>query len=560
MTPDATVERTASAVDDKSTRPGASAAPLLAAVLLGGLAVRAAYASARHLCFGDESCYLWLAQNLSSGAGYTYYNGTPELHFPPLFPVALGVLNWIVRDWEAVSRVAYVLLGSLLPLPVFLLGKDMYGRRVGLIASLLTAVLPAFTTGILFAETLSEPLYLLCLFTGIYFVFKASVSRAYRHFTLAGVMLSLAYLTRSEGQLYFAVGIIFLAGVLRFYRSLPLAEATLRLLACAAAFLLVASPYVIYLHSHTGHWALDTKTTTSYTTTRGLVHHDGEAFQRDTWGLSEKGEVKYYAHEVGESLPELLLGKYRDRIIPDVRANLGNAWNALQRPWVCGRWFLALALLGFTGAIAGRRRYSTEVLNLMVAGSLASVLVFFITERFLYGLLLPILLWSACGLDLLLQAIEKAPVPASRSFRVACRGLQAVILAGIVGYLGLAGWRHFETKTPQQDEAWAAASWLKANTPPGAVVMSTGPEVAFHAGRRWLPAPVASRAEVVAYGRKRGATHLCIRGRYLRVRPDQKRELYDGAGDFDDLELLVRSGGKPSDPSFVVYRLKPPPN
>jgi hypothetical protein len=60
--------------------------PLFLLVLLVAIGIRVAYALKPHVCFGDESCYLWLARNLATGAGYTYYDGQPELHFPPLFP------------------------------------------------------------------------------------------------------------------------------------------------------------------------------------------------------------------------------------------------------------------------------------------------------------------------------------------------------------------------------------------------------------------------------------------------------------------------------------------
>jgi len=139
---------------------------LVLLVLLLAVVLRILYALPRHACCTDESFYLWLARNLFGGEGFTYYCGKPELHFTPLFPVVLGILQWIVRDWEAVSRVAYVIFGGLLPLPVYFLAREMHGRRVGLAASFLVAVLPAFTSGFLFADTMSEPLYLFCLFWG----------------------------------------------------------------------------------------------------------------------------------------------------------------------------------------------------------------------------------------------------------------------------------------------------------------------------------------------------------------------------------------------------------
>src|SRR5262245_54957757 len=81
---------------------------LAASVILAGFLLRLAYALAPHVAFADEPYYLWLAKSLFAGEGYSYYAGRPELHLPPLFPIVLGMLHWIVPDWEVVSRVAYV--------------------------------------------------------------------------------------------------------------------------------------------------------------------------------------------------------------------------------------------------------------------------------------------------------------------------------------------------------------------------------------------------------------------------------------------------------------------
>ena len=42
--------------------------------------------------WGDESGYLLLGHNLVAGNGFTY-TGYPELHFPPLHPLFVGLLS-----------------------------------------------------------------------------------------------------------------------------------------------------------------------------------------------------------------------------------------------------------------------------------------------------------------------------------------------------------------------------------------------------------------------------------------------------------------------------------
>ncbi|HVR75212.1 MAG TPA: glycosyltransferase family 39 protein [Planctomycetota bacterium] len=531
--------------------------PVFLLLLLVGVAAvaRIICAIPTHVAFGDESCYIWLAKNLFSGVGYTYYDNRPEIHFHPLFPISLGLLNYAVRDWEAVTRVAYVVFGSLLPIPVYFLGRDIYGKQIALIAGFLTAILPAFTTGILFAETLSEPLYLLCLFTGFFLVYRASIRQNMGTYALAGASLALAYLTRAEGTIYIGLGLAYLLLILLWYRPTTARGGALRIAAFLGAFLLLALPFVIYLYFQTGRWALTTKSTTSYTTTRALVDRDAVQYQRDTWGLNEKGEVKYYAREFDRGILQLLAGEYRARVLGDVKANIRNAYNTLLRPWVCGRALLLLAFLGLFAAPWSRTRFAAEVFNFLIVLSLASMLVFFVTERFLYGLLLPIIFWAACGVDHIFTWIETTDFPAVPAGSLARRVLQGAALALLAGYLGLTALKHFQVRSRSHAEVFDAAAWLNKNTPEDAVVMSTNMEVAFHAGRQWLPLPVASRAEVAAYGKKHGATHLCLRGNYLALRPEQKKELFDEGRTFPEMEMLVKTGGNPPEPSFVVYKL-----
>jgi 4-amino-4-deoxy-L-arabinose transferase-like glycosyltransferase len=525
-------------------------------VLVLAVVLRILYALPRHACAVDESFYLWLARNLFSGEGFTYYCGEPELHFTPLFPIVLGMLQWIVGDWEAVSRVAYVIFGGLLPLPVYLLAREMHGRRVALTASVLAAILPAFTSGVLFAETLSEPLYLFFLFWGLHQAFLASRDLTLKASILAGAFFSLAYLTRPEGEVFFFVSLGCLCAVLAWRRSLPLGTSLLRPVALILSFLIIASPYLVYLRTHLGFWTLTTKSTTSYITTRPLVDNDRAGFHKLNSGLNANGEMVMYAHDFGRGLLDLLLGLYRHRVIPDIRKNAQTALNYLLTPRVYGRALLALALLGLLGASWSRRRFSTELFNCVLVLPVLPVLIFFIKERFLYPWLLPLLIWSALGVHHLLAWVDGTEFPGFLGRCGVRVALKTVFVLALGAYLLSSAYRHFALENYARAPIWDNVAWLEAHTPEDAVILTAGPEIAFHANRRWLPLPVASLQDIIKFGRERGATHLSLLRCYVESRPDQKRELFDGARDFEDLELLVKPAGKVTDASFVVYRFK----
>jgi len=528
--------------------------PFLAATLLLGALLRTLYALPTHVCFGDESFYLWLAQNLFSGEGYTYYNDVPEVHFPPLFPIALGLFNVVVQNWEVVSRVAYVVFGTALIFPVYLLASEAYSRRLARIAAFITALLPAFTAGVLFAESLSEPLYLLCLFSGIYHLYRAFSGQAWRSYAFAGAAFSLAYLTRPEGCLYFFLALASLSLYTLIRRPFSFWQGVGRLGILAGSFLLLACPYLIYVHQEVGRWLLTTKGVTTYLTTRGLVHHDGAAFLRDTWGLNDEGEVHFYAHDFEGGVPQLLVGRYRHRLIPDIKANLENAYDVLLAHPFFGKSLLFLALLGIFGSTWNRERLSFEGFQLLMLTPLTSFLIFFIHERYLYPLLLPLVLWLSVGVEHLLSWIVTTSLPRFLNTSRARRVLQVGFLLLLGAYLAQTGYRVFVTQRSNETDIWELTAALKKHTPADAIVLCPYPQYSFHAQRRWLPLPIAPLEDVLTYGKSRGATYLALGATRIENRPEEQRHFLQEARDRPGLELLASGGDNPK-AAYVIYRM-----
>jgi 4-amino-4-deoxy-L-arabinose transferase-like glycosyltransferase len=538
-------------------RPGLDR--IFLALLALGVIVRGAYALQYHVCFGDESCYLYLAQNLFGGQGYTYYNHVPELHFPPFFPIVLGLLHCVVPDWEIVSRVAYVVFGSLLLLPVYLLARRIYGVLVARIATLILALLPALTSGVLFAETLSEPLYLFCLACGIYQLYLAFTDGTVRSHVLTGIAFSLAYLTRPEAMLYFFLALGSLPIYWVFQRRYSFRQAAVRLVVLAAGFFVIAFPYLVFVRHEVGTWTLSTKGRTTYLTTRALVPQNGKvdtaSFLRDTWGLDEKGEVRYFAHEFDQRTPFLLLS-HRDRLLPDIQANLGLALQTLYRRSFLGQHLLALAVVGLVSSFLWRgRSFRPEVFHCLLLTPLTAFLLFFIKERYFYPAFIPIVIWMACGIEALLHVIEQCgrfPLLAAPWRR---RALQAVVLCLLAAFLVRAGHQVFVRRSMDQPDITALTQAIERHTLASEPVVCAYPQFAFHAERRWLPLPVATLEEVRRYATLRGASCIAIADWRLDARPEEQRRLVDSPSDRPGLELLEASSGTLG-PDFAIYRIK----
>ncbi|MEA2603151.1 MAG: hypothetical protein QOF89_4143 [Acidobacteriota bacterium] len=153
----------------------------------------------------DEPVYLLLGQNLWNGLGFTF-NGHPELHHSPLFPILTGATLKLTGRPEEASNIWYVLLGALLTLPVYGLARRLTSHGGALLAAALVAFFPALTTAVLYWGTMIEPLFLLLIYSAAYLTMRGLDSErpgfSVAAFAIAGALTGLAYLARPEGLLW----------------------------------------------------------------------------------------------------------------------------------------------------------------------------------------------------------------------------------------------------------------------------------------------------------------------------------------------------------------------
>jgi hypothetical protein len=124
----------------------------------------------------------------------------------PGYPLSIVAVSGHVRSlipgdlpmtMQLSAQFASALASVLLVVPMFLLGRELFDRRVCFWAVLLFQCLPA--TGRLMADGLSEPLFLLCASTALFAAARALCTGALGWFVVSGIASGLAYLTRVEG-------------------------------------------------------------------------------------------------------------------------------------------------------------------------------------------------------------------------------------------------------------------------------------------------------------------------------------------------------------------------
>lgn len=219
----------------------------------------------------DALAYTRIALNLSH-PNAAVVDGPPRQRIevvrdsihPPGYPVAIWMTEKLLRGFTDKSlaergllaaQVANAIAGVLLVVPLYLIGRILFGRDVGFAGALLFQVLPV-PAGMT-SDGLSEGLYLLATAVAVLLAVRAARRPGVGGFLLCGLATGASYLVRPEGLLVvFATGAVIVASALtrRWPRDLALG----RLAALGVGVALVAVPYMLLIGK------LSNKTTSEY--------------------------------------------------------------------------------------------------------------------------------------------------------------------------------------------------------------------------------------------------------------------------------------------------------
>lgn len=210
--------------------------------------------------------YARIAENLRSGVGYVGL-ATPgaEVNFPPLFPWLIAGTSFITHNYELAGRIVSLVLGALLPLPVFGITSRLFNCRAGLIAAILVMLHPLLIN--LSFSVLSEGPYATLLLSAVYVAIRALNEHSIKLWALAGGAFGLSYLLRAEATGTFAIAALFAlvagkgAAIVRCKRAL----------AAILVFLVIASPEIIFLYRSTGKVRLEAKSAIYFYTARRIL-------------------------------------------------------------------------------------------------------------------------------------------------------------------------------------------------------------------------------------------------------------------------------------------------
>jgi hypothetical protein len=458
----------------------------------------------------DESAYLILGSNLLAGNGFTY-SGYPELHFPPLHPIVAGLFHLLTSNFEMASKLESSIFGGLLLLPVFAMAQRIYGFQMAYFAAALLAIFPALTVNILYWGAASEPLYLFLLYGGLAVLLAGLDGSKLGMFPVAGTLLGLAYLTRPEAFVYF--GIFFFLASIWLWKGVksfvPRTWCALGLF--LLPFMLLATPYIWYLHVQTGAWMISGKTNITW---QMNSEQDGSM---SIWNLDSSGE------EINWLSPERFKEKPLQSVLMEPQG-LGRRMikhGAMLKSQFFTRtnfsWALTLlVVLGLFKQPWDLRRIRYEAFLITIILVLILVYIPFGFEVRFFTPAFPVLLmWTAKG-ALELGTWLRDTVALWREKAASHGYAQPVFVwlpAGMVaGYfilmISVAADQGVRAVFYGDKEA---GLWLKAHTSPDAKVMAREVTVALYAERGWVAPPHTDWPRFMQYARAHNANYLVTR-------------------------------------------------
>lgn len=264
----------------------------LAVLFLIALLIRLSYSKYfQSALTGDAVIYAKIAWGIKNGHGLHWWS----VVWSPFYPLVMVLFSIFTGSLETAASAVSLLLGSLLVVPFFFLAKSMFDHRVAYLASILVVFFPALV--VISDVPLSEATYAFFLTITLLCGWRLFARKSYLWAFLFGILGAVCYLTRPEFLVAFGF-LLLLFLIIEFKVRERTGKNVLVFLAVSiVGFMVLALPYVNYMHSQTGHWILSGKMAHNILKERAYARGADYSGQRKALaqvldGLTPEGQLK----------------------------------------------------------------------------------------------------------------------------------------------------------------------------------------------------------------------------------------------------------------------------
>src|SRR6185369_11660010 len=454
------------------------------------------------------------------------------------YPVLIWVASSFISDSELAGRLVSLLFGSMLVIPLYLLGKDVFSRSVALSACLLAIVWPPLVNSS--CQVITQSTHTTLQLAGVYFVWRAFKGYRISDGCLAGLFFGLTFLTRPEGiLLFFVTPLAFFC-----YRLKEITRKPAFLWAYSGSFFALFAINMLLVHHVTGEWQLSAKTDSALND--ALSYYLKIPDLNYIAGYEPKGYLDIIRDHPGF-------------IWTNSALNLKKAWEIILPAPL---WILCAA--GFFSGGYSRERNIVRVFLVSTAAPIAVLIVFYyISAGYIEAYLPVIFLWTASGLF----AIETWLKSSVAGFLSSARNLvfgriPILIVASLIYSVSVFvpqmrkdisdSEYKLEMDNGRRGEKFIGLI-LKESLPPGKI-MTRWARIAFYSEREWINIPLGLDYDgIIKTAYDNGVRFLIADCMLYENRPALGLELFEPFMD----ESLPKGKFFNNDPAARVRSLRP---
>src|SRR5580698_4432185 len=284
----------------------------LALTVLLAFAIRL-YLSLTNYCIaGDGVAYLAMARDFAANAPAKALASV----FSPLYPWLVALAHRLIPDWELAASLVSALLGTAAVASVYLMTREALERDdLAIGAAVLVAIHPEMAA--YSASVRTEAGFIFLVTTSVWALIVGLKRKRIAFVAAGGIVGGLAYLYRTEaiGLMIFVVGFVPVAAL--WWRRWTFTWALTASAVFAITFLVVASPYLIYLRESTGRWTVGREFTAAMMYVMAAVSPNTQAWQRLGYSTSVSpfaplfADPRLYLKKVSGDFLESLYGFVR---------------------------------------------------------------------------------------------------------------------------------------------------------------------------------------------------------------------------------------------------------
>lgn len=424
-----------------------------------------------------------------------------SIHYPPFYPFLIAIASLFTRDLESAGVMVSLVMGSLLVVPVFLLGRALFGRGTGYVSAVIAVVWPEFVGQS--SNVLAYSTYFTLLISGLYLLWKAYESGKTSEALLSGLFIAAAYLSRQEAFISMAVICGCLAGA-DFWRQRSLARLKPIIISFVTFFLLIF-PYIFMVHQIMGFWTLAGKSVVTLTDCLGYY--------------LQKTDLNRDPNFVRIGIMEIIRD-YPGYFPYTMKANFAKLIDVLPDP---------LLVFAGIGLFAGQRKENALQVRLFCLAALFPVLILlavFIVSGAYIAPYMPFM-FMLCGYGMIsaeryLLTLLKRWLPGY----LLRTGLLTAIAVSC--YAGVTAWRTVPHSPPppyslEMDggryDHKLMGYMLRKMIPEGTVIMTRSGRIGFYSGLPWVDIPQTDLDTILKTARDKKVRFLIVDGLLLKLRP-----------------------------------------